>query len=352
MQFSDFFTKDYEPKWDFIDTFPQFEAMKTCKHSERFHGEGSPYNHTRLVVEAMQAKAKGFDTWRKEALLMAALFHDIAKPVVTEFSQEKQDWSAPFHAEKGSKMTRLMIFDWPDIIQREYIVELVRNHMVMHHLLEKENYPKKINRLFSSKQSYLDSCELVYCDMKGSISKLKEDYNDRYQKLLDAANLYQEKDAVIPEDAVNVYLLIGVPGAGKSTYCKEKDLPTFSRDSVREELGYCLPGEKYIGTEREEQNVTRTINRHIFECVNSHKDFCIDNTHLYEKYRDSIHSLLQKYAVAYHYVYVEGPSLAEIIKRREEDGFGTRARDIIVKMLSTLEFPRRYEYDTLEIVKN
>lgn len=77
-----------------------------------------------------------------------------------------------------------------------------------------------------------------------------------------------------------VYILCGMPGAGKSTFCKN-NLPNckvVSRDLVRVELGYTPSvDDKYVGTRYQEQQVTIRENELIKEYLEAGYDIVLDN---------------------------------------------------------------------------
>ena len=77
-----------------------------------------------------------------------------------------------------------------------------------------------------------------------------------------------------------VYILCGMPGAGKSTFCKN-NLPNckvVSRDIIRFELGYTSSiDEKCVCTKHEEQQVTIRENELIKEYLEAGYDIVLDN---------------------------------------------------------------------------
>lgn len=80
-----------------------------------------------------------------------------------------------------------------------------------------------------------------------------------------------------------VYLLCGLPGSGKSTWCEKKhsDLPIISRDIIRYRLGYTSgPNEKARLSEEQEELVTKEEYRCINRYLESGEDFIIDDTNL------------------------------------------------------------------------
>lgn len=78
----------------------------------------------------------------------------------------------------------------------------------------------------------------------------------------------------------SVYILCGMPGAGKSTFCKN-NLPNckvVSRDIIRFELGYTSSiDEKCVGTKYQEQQVTIRENELIKEYLEDGYDIVLDN---------------------------------------------------------------------------
>ncbi|MDR1607394.1 MAG: HD domain-containing protein [Deltaproteobacteria bacterium] len=69
-----------------IAFWPELAAMIGCPQNFRFHPEGDAWNHTVLVVQAM-SELPTLIPERLTHWLMAALLHDVGKPVVVRFNE-------------------------------------------------------------------------------------------------------------------------------------------------------------------------------------------------------------------------------------------------------------------------
>lgn len=79
-----------------------------------------------------------------------------------------------------------------------------------------------------------------------------------------------------------VYMLMGIPGAGKTTWIKNNlpGIPVVSRDLIREELGIITEQHKQLGTPQQEREIKNENFRRIEELCEKGVDFAIDNTHV------------------------------------------------------------------------
>ena len=91
------------------------------------------------------------------------------------------------------------------------------------------------------------------------------------------------------------YVMIGVPGSGKSTWIKVNlpDIPVVSRDIIRAEMGLCEMGDKIVGDRFQEQEVTEKEYQKMQELCDSGSSFAIDDINT-GKYRKQLVDFLRK----------------------------------------------------------
>lgn len=366
MKLRDLFNADMSPNWEvFEQAFPE---MTTSKHSLKWHKEGSPLEHTKMVTTEMEKLLKnkcGYNSGNYDdkylILMSSAMLHDIGKPTTTYWDENKQDWCCKSHGEAGERLFR-NIFREERIDLREKVAYIIRYHMLLHNVLDKpiDKQEKIISQLVNGTVPFKWMLLLNECDMLGSVNEENslEFISNRVSILERIAKTIKRdyKWNYVDDNTIKVYVMIGVAGSGKSTYAKRiqeqykneynVNIPIISRDLVRIELGFCKEGEKYLGSKDEESQVTKIVDERIKNICNERKSFIIDNTSLKKKVRKQYTNLCRQYNAVPVYIYVEAPSMEENIERRK----GQIKEDVIRKMWNTMEFPTKDECFNLLLI--
>lgn len=115
------------------------------------------------------------------------------------------------------------------------------------------------------------------------------------------------------------YLMVGIPGSGKSTWIKNhlpKDINVISRDKIRAEIGITKDVDnKGVGSHQEEMKVTSIENDYIKKAIKKKETFVIDDTNYRRKDRKKTIQFLRSLGTYVIGVNVETP-LETCIKRR------------------------------------
>lgn len=347
--------------WDKIKTIPEFAALKTCEQDPHWHAEGNVWVHTVNVCKHASDIAHIHKDDLCEVFLAAALFHDIGKPITSKADKNGRIHSYG-HEEAGEKITRALLWD-EDIEKREQVCSLVRWHMEILHVLEHKDYLERIVELSKDCNMHM-LIDLKRCDLQGSLSYDEQRYEDfkTLNTIRNIVTMLGENISKLPlknqlrnferYDANKIYVMVGLPGSGKSTWvqnhCRhdnKEDGGTnwaiISRDSIRVAQGICKPGEKVVGTRTQEEAVSEQFDRELVDAVKNHYTVLIDNINLTRKYRDKYKELLRGYNIKWVYVYLQAPTLDDNKERRK----GIISPEIFNSMIQRFDWPRASEYD-------
>lgn len=359
--------------WEYIYSIPEFTELKTLHQSPKWHSESEYVSgHVEKVVDYAVNFLDleynlGCDERDHSILLLAAIFHDVGKCRTTFFKESDQMWHHYNHEVESEKITRRILWNF-GVDVREKVCALVRWHMEPFNIMRSKDPVKKIIDLSMIVPSITMLYKLKMFDMYGSMaqdSAITE--NDQYvlDKFMDLATvldcdnhisyvnfvLNSYNHVMSKKNKLNVYLYIGLPGAGKDTLIsktKYNNCAVVCRDDIRATLGLCKPGEKYLGTADEENRVTDVFNKQLLDAANEGKTIVINNMNNKRKYRDAYKEMLKNYDVTWNYIYVEADSLQKNIERRK----GQISEDAFYNMIESFEYPTADEYDVLKVKKS
>ena len=144
---------------------PELLKMKKCPQPKNFHSEGDVWQHTRLALEIANSKKfeKEFGEKADAEIIIATLFHDIAKPYTITYPK-KADERIRFdgHDAKGAQMTkeiseRLKLSSYKE---KNIDVDAERlSWFIKHHILLANGNPKEM-RATTIEKYYLRDLKL------------------------------------------------------------------------------------------------------------------------------------------------------------------------------------------------
>lgn len=267
----------------FIENRPDLvELMKNTHHDysledrSPYHREGDVWTHSLMVAHFCPSTL--------------ALCHDIGKVFTRTVDHEKKQVSFKGHAGVSTYMSVKILRD-NELEGRELEAHLfaISHHIRLYDFL-KEKYSEKKFLEYYNGTPYANINRLIKlgdADNKGRISLDNSD-----KQSLDNIRDYLVKNYIeeIDEEAPNLYILVGPPACGKSTFLsknlKERDV-VISRDNLVEELTGANYAEKFrLSCDKEvDKNITECMNSDFKEAVKSSRDIYVDMTNLSPKSR-------------------------------------------------------------------
>lgn len=364
---------EYNFDWEGITAaYDWVQALKNTPQDPIFHAEGDVYIHTQMVLDALLRLEdyQHLPPSERSALFLAALLHDVAKPICT--LEEDGRIRAPHHAKKGAQIARATLFRGiPNPVPffiRETIVQFVRYHGLPLWYFDKINPQKsllKASQLLNLKQLAL----LAEADVRGRICVDKADLLSRVELFREWAqeeNCYEQpfpfqnglhrfqyfRNADYPlqyipydDTQCEVILLCGLPGAGKNTWIANHApaLPVVSLDAIRRDLKIKPTDNQGI--------VLQTSKEQAKAYLRKQQSFIWNATNLIKQRRKVLIDLFVRYKAKVKIVYIE--TLYQTLLERNQ----TRAYPIPTKVLerfiNKLEVPAIQEaHEVVYVVEN
>lgn len=152
----------------------------------------------------------------------------------------------------------------------------------------------------------------------------------------------------MPTKNPTAYVMIGIPGSGKSTWVKN-NIPwvtVVSRDIIRAEMGLCGIGDKIVGDRLQEQEVTEKEYQKMQELCDSGIDFAIDDINT-GKYRKQLVDFLRKNNYKVIMVRINTP--LEVCQKRRK---GQIKPEVIERIYNSIIEPTVDECDEIVQAEN
>ena len=178
---------DWQFDWEALCvSYSWIKDLVGCVQAPEFHGEGDVAEHTRMVCEQLVA----MDSWRscpekeREILFIAALLHDVAKPVCTTQDANGKIVTSG-HSRRGALMSRMILWKMGVPFNfREQVCALVNYHQVPFFLIERPDSERLAIRI----------SQTVRCDLLGILAEA--DARGRIcsdqEKIIDNVSLFVE----------------------------------------------------------------------------------------------------------------------------------------------------------------
>lgn len=344
-------------------------AMQKTPQNPMWHGEGDVWTHTELVLDALTADPdyQAQDARHRAILFVAALLHDVAKPVCTVY--ENGVPTSPRHTIRGAAMARTFL--WRDCglcgtpsaqSFRETVCALVRHHGMPWHLGERQDPERKLIQVAALGEVAPDFSLallhiLVRADLLGRVAA------DTAEKLADtdwafllatelgiqtspyrfpnlaAKHAYLGGKQVARDYPLHdttwgeVVLVAGLPGTGKDHYIRHHfpDLAVLSPDEIRREM-HISPADRTA-----QGKVFAEAHARAAALLRANRPFVWNATNLSPQLRQKQLDLFRRYGAATRIVFLETDMETEFARNRGRDA--TVPPAVILHMLQKTEPP-------------
>lgn len=365
----------------FSNKYPLLNDFAGTPQDKEWHAEGNVAIHTNMVIkEATKIAERKCPQYFNE-MILGALFHDIFKPINTKEKEINNQIRivAPGHEENGYNHLFYKFKEDIEIQQNQKgILDIVGFHQSPKLLVvrnaNKWQYLDAINKYnaelmyyFSQadilgrecpdKQVQLDYIELFKIELEelgfwGNfedpiIKSFKENnVNKKHFKFLRQKAMYhlQKEDIYDPIEIVSKYyksikegystvdVLMGLSGAGKSTYIthNQENKEVISLDSIREEFSKNRD-RKYEG------QVLQEAKKRLTTALAKNVDVIYDATSIRKDFRQRILTHTINYDSLYNNVFIETP-ISECIKNDKDREFSV-GDSLILKQAENFQHP-------------
>ena len=252
-----------------IEQTPNWKTMENTVENSPWHREANVAVHTSMTIEKYIEMFSHTRTERQRTLtLMALLFHDFGKPEAEETLEKKEEPGVFYRRYAGHEpisgnvflsfmcdndelreMFFAQGFSWKDV----RIIKV----MIEHHLpygLKNEQKRQKLAHMIGATLGIDEVCfyDMLRSDCHGRISDDHETKKQNVEDWIEGFQLVSFNERKIPANAPELILMVGISGAGKSTFIKAMDdlFKVFSEDALRLQYAHAnMPYEDYTALE-------------------------------------------------------------------------------------------------------
>lgn len=328
-----------------------YEALKITKHSHSngnvnpFHEEDDVFSHSMLVLDLVENNINQ---------IFAALLHDIGK-IYTRY--EKKSGKVSFRNHENVSMVKSIdilnnashVFD----IDKLLVLKLIAWHGTLWNKIPIEERLKTINRCYGHQYDFFNQLiKFVEADAYGR--NMSESISETELKFIDSQFAFLHNyipfntQAYKTKRPLNLIVLIGLSGSGKSTYVKKLD-GEFSIVSVDNYFYKRKMKYDFINYNRNIKKAYSLTIQEMMQYVLEEKNVVIDMTNLSKKSRRRKTS---KFPISkYNHkaiVFLTGEQQISLNLRNRK--YKQLNNDILFKQMKQFELPNFDEFDEIKYI--
>lgn len=375
------------------EVIPEFQLMANCAQSPEHHSEGNVLIHasmaSNIILHLMEMEeVKNED---KVILYLATILHDIGKPSTSVFNEKKNKITAYGHDKAGAPIANEFLKKYfPEMTYpyREKVLRLIEHHMQprlwMKDLTATVPKMRMLSLSVNTKLLYLlsqaDTLGRTAKDMKTGMFLLElfkqncqdigiwdRPYRAPFATHLDNASYSLARWNILmheaPEDNdtydaarelmgkpiphFQLLILVGAPGSGKSTYCKQMlekypNLKIISMDERRKEF----TGD--INDQSRNQEVFSWQEKELRKAMEARQSVILDSTNPNIKNRKHLWDIGREKGALCSAVYFD--LSLDLLLQRNANREKKVPNDIVKRIYNSQQSVRSYEADQIIII--